>query len=196
MEVDNDDDPEIEAKVMRARAAVTEVTELPSACGSVARDKRCVKARIRRLRPSSRYCFLRRPQSLWLPRSSLRLKRKRSAESNSLQTAAVMRRRLPRAGLPRRHRIPGECNQPPVGSRPGQPLDILLNNINDWSRKAAAFFLQRRPRVALFVEHHLAASSLPREKELWERHGYRLSWSLHSQRAMAGAPREAQVSCA
>ena len=28
MEVDNDDDPEIQAKVMRARAAVTEVTEL------------------------------------------------------------------------------------------------------------------------------------------------------------------------
>ena len=77
-------------------------------------------------------------------------------------------------GLPRRHRIPGECNQHLVGSRPGQPLDILFNNINDWSRKAAAFFLQRRPRVALFVEHHLAASSLPREKELWERHGYRL----------------------
>ena len=36
------------------------------------------------------------------------------------------------------------------------------------------FFLQRRPRVALFVEHHLAASSVPREKELWERHGHRL----------------------
>ena len=28
--------------------------------------------------------------------------------------------------------------------------------------------------VALFVEHHLAANSLAREKELWERHGYRL----------------------
>ena len=51
---------------------------------------------------------------------------------------------------------------------------MLFNSIDGWSKKAAAFFLQRRPRVALFVEHHLAATSLPREKEVWERHGYRL----------------------
>ena len=126
MEVDNDDDPEIQAKVMRARAAVTEVPSSAKRLQISGKGQEMRQARIRRLRPSSRYRFLRRPQSLWLLRSSLRLKRKRSAESNSLQTAAVMRRRLPRAGLPRRHRIPGECNQFSVGSRPGQPLDILF----------------------------------------------------------------------
>ena len=61
-----------------------------------------------------------------------------------------------------------------MGSGVKRSLDILFNNINDWSKMAAAFFLQRRPRVALFVEHHVAAEAPHREKEVWEGHGYRL----------------------
>ena len=149
MDVENDgeDDPEFHAKVMRALAAVSEVSE-----------HRATK----RQRLSGMTLEPRQSEgSATEPVSAVP-----APEEASLQTVAVMQRRSPGVELLKRHRIPGTCNQVPVGSFSGQPLDILFNNINDWSRKAAAFFLQRRPRVALFVEHHLAASSLPREKSM------------------------------
>ena len=121
-------------------------SRLLNVCGSLARHRSHAIARVQQLSPSLRYRFLSRLRRLWLLRSSLRPSRKRPTESSSLQIAAVMQRRLPRVVLPKRHRILGKCNQVPVGSFSGKPLDILFNNINDWSRKAAAFFLQRRPQ--------------------------------------------------
>ena len=99
-----------------------------------------------------------------------------------------MRRESRRVGQRKRRKTPDKCGRVLVCSSGGRPLDILFNNINDWSKKAAAFFLQRRARLALFVEQHLAAASLPREKELWERHGYRLFIEPANQRTMARAP--------
>ena len=95
-------------------------------------------------------------------------------ESNSLPTVGSMQKRSSRVVSQRRPRIQGRCSKALVGSGVKRSLDILFNNINNWSKKAAAFFLQRRHRVALFVEHHVAAAALPCEKKVWERHGYRL----------------------
>ena len=142
-----DGDPEMHVKLVRAREAVAEVAELKGHVVAVVGGAwfREIWSRYRKI-----------------------------IESSSLSTVGNMQKRLVRVATQRRPRIQGRCSKSFVGSGVKRSLDILFNNINDWSKKAAAFFLQRRPRVALFVEHHVAAAALHREREVWERHGYRL----------------------
>ena len=169
-------DLEFHAKVMQARAVVTEVSEFQA---------------IKRMRlsgeseePRPHQGTATEPAPAVLPSEEVsgvpatpQFSPAQAEAANRVQLFADKRshvEEVARSRAAKTRKTPGKCKQVRVGSSSGRPPDILFNNINDWSRKAAAFFLQRRPRVALFVEHYLAAGSLPREKELWERHGHRL----------------------
>ena len=149
----------------RGRQSLKSLSSGPSsACASVANLKSHGHTKGQRPRRRLQFWLPRKFQGFRLLRISPQPKRKRPTESSSLPKVAAMQRRSPGVELRKPCKTAGKCRQVRVGSSSGRPLEILFNNINDRSRKAAAFFLQQRPRVALFVEHRLAANSLPREK--------------------------------
>ena len=139
-------------------------SEPSSVCASAANHKSHDSTRGHRRRWHLQLQILQRFREL---RPLLQPKRRRPFEPNSFLTVAAIQRNLSSVELQRRQRTRGECRKDPAGNTAKRSFDIL-----------AVFFLHRRPRVALFVGRHLAATSLPRETEVWERHGYRLFMEL------------------